>query len=109
MLRDVLQHHPEMDLIRPLLDMCLSANGEHEAARAQLTDRVEELAAFDLDVPYWVASAYVMEGDYERAFEWLEKAISMGNENLPWFEANPIWAPLFDDSRFRKLMDGIRT
>jgi serine/threonine-protein kinase len=104
----VLAHHPEMDGIRPLLAMCLSAMGEHEAARAQLTDRVKEVAALDHDVPYWLASAYVMEGEYEEAFKWLEKAISLGNENYLWFEANPVWESLRDDPKFRELMRSIK-
>lgn len=108
LLREVLAHHPEVDGIRPLLAMCLSAMGEHEAARAQLTDRVKEVAALDHDVPYWLASAYVMEGEYEEAFKWLEKAIGLGNENYLWFEANPVWETLRDDARFRELMRRIK-
>jgi serine/threonine-protein kinase len=108
LLREVIAHHPEMDGIRPLLAMCLSAMGEHEAAREQFTDRVKEVAALDHDVPYWLASAYVMEGEYTEAFKWLEKAISLGNENYLWFEANPVWETLRDDPRFRELMRRIK-
>jgi serine/threonine-protein kinase len=103
-LREVLETHQEMDGIRPHYAMALSALGRHEEARAQLTPRVKEVAEADHDVPYWLASAYVMEGMYEDALEWLERAISLGNENLPWFEANPLWEPLREDPRFRALM-----
>lgn len=104
LLTEVLLNHPEIEGIRPLLAMCLSAVGEHEAARAQLTDRVKAVALMDHDIPYWVASAYAMEGERDEAFNWLEQAISLGNENLPWFESNPAWEPLRDDPRFRKIM-----
>ncbi|HYE64041.1 MAG TPA: tetratricopeptide repeat protein, partial [Pyrinomonadaceae bacterium] len=103
-LRDVLAKNPEMDGVRPHLAMCLSALGEHEAARAQLTERVKEIAEADHDVPYWLASAYAMEGMRDEVFEWLERAISLGNENRPWFEINPVWEPLREDPRFRELM-----
>ena len=46
----------------------------------------------------------VMEGEPDEAFKWLEKAISLGNENLPWFESNPVWQPLHSDPRFKELM-----
>lgn len=69
--------------------MSLSALGEHEAARAQFTDRVKQIASADHDIPYWLASAYAMEGNGEEAFNWLETAIRLGNENLPWFRSNP--------------------
>jgi len=104
LLGNVLVNHPEIDGIRPLFAMCLSAIGEHEAARAQLTERVKELALFDHDVPYWLGSAYLMEGKRDEALKWLDKAISLGNENLPWFQSNPVWQPLHDDPRFIELM-----
>ncbi|HEX8144007.1 MAG TPA: protein kinase [Pyrinomonadaceae bacterium] len=107
MLQEVLEGHPEMDGIRPHLAMALSALGRHEEARAQLTERVKEIAEADHDVPYWLASAYAMEGMTDEAFEWLERAISLGNENKPWFESNPIWEPLRSDPRFTALMQRI--
>nr|MBA3357727.1 protein kinase [Pyrinomonadaceae bacterium] len=90
LMQEVLVNHPEMDGVRPLLAQCLSALGEHGAARAQLTERVKQVALADLDIPYWLASAYAVEGERDEAFKWLERAISLGNENLPWFESNPV-------------------
>jgi serine/threonine-protein kinase len=107
LLKEVLESHPEMDGVRPHLAMALSALGRHEEARAQLTERVKEIAEADHDVPYWLASAYAMEGMADEAFEWLERAINLGNENKPWFETNPIWEPLRSDPRFKQLMDRI--
>ena len=103
-LRDVLDTHPEMHGIRPHLALALSALGRHEEARAQLTDEVKQVAEADHDAPYWLASAYAKEKLDDDAFYWLERAITLGNENRPWFEANPVWADLHDDPRFRELM-----
>ncbi len=108
LLQDVLLTHPQMDGVRPLLAQSLSALGKHQAARAQLTERVKEVASIDHDIPYWLATAYAMEGEQEEALRWLEKAISLGNENLPWFDANPAWQSLRDDPRFRRLMHGLK-
>ena len=109
LLQEVLLQNPEIDGVRALLAQCLSATGEHEAAQAQLTERVKEVATIDYDIPYWLASAYAAEGQRDEALEWLEKAISLGNENLPWFESNPVWKPFHNDSRFRKLMHRVET
>ncbi len=106
-LESVLANHAEMDGIRPHLAIALSMLGRHEEARAQLTDRVKELADADHDSPYWLASAYALEGMKDEAFEWLEHAIDSGNENRAWFEVNPAWAGLRDDERFRALMQRI--
>ena len=107
-LREVIEEHPDLDGLRPLYAQCLSTLGEHEAARAQLSDRVREVAEADHDAPYWLASAYVLEGMPDEAFAWLEKAIDLGNENLPWFETNPAWASLREDERFKGLMQRVR-
>jgi serine/threonine-protein kinase len=85
--------------------MSLSALGEHEAARAQFTDRVKQIARADHDISYWLASAYAMEGNREEAFDWLATAIRLGNENLPWFRTNPAWKPLHEDPRFKEIMN----
>ncbi|MCA1555307.1 MAG: tetratricopeptide repeat protein, partial [Acidobacteria bacterium] len=106
-LRGVLDTHPEMDGIRPHYAITLSKLGQHEAARAQLTERVKEVAEADHDAPYWIATAYAVEGMADQAFKWLERAINRGNENLPWFRANPEWAALRNDPRFEMLMQRI--
>jgi hypothetical protein len=98
-----------MDGVRPLFAQCLSARGEHEAARAQLTDRVKEVALLDHDIPYWLAGANAMEGETEEAFNWLKRAISLGNENLPWFKIDPAWQSLRDDPRFVALMQELES
>jgi serine/threonine-protein kinase len=96
-----------MDGIRPHYAITLSKLGQHEAARAQLTERVKEVAEADHDAPYWVATAYAVEGMSDQAIKWLERAINRGNENLPWFRANPEWTALRDDPRFEMLMQRI--
>src|SRR5215211_2898143 len=52
-LREVLDEHPTMDGIRPLLAQQLIKRGELEAARGQLTERVREAADADHDIAYW--------------------------------------------------------
>ncbi|HEX8476197.1 MAG TPA: protein kinase [Pyrinomonadaceae bacterium] len=106
-LREVLRRHPRMDGIRPLLATCLSKQGDDEAARAELTERVRDTAAADHDIAYWLAVAYAVLGERDEAFEWLERAISLGNENRPWFESDPNWEGLRDDPRFKELMQRI--
>jgi serine/threonine protein kinase/tetratricopeptide (TPR) repeat protein len=107
LLQQVLQQHPKMEGIRPILAMCLAAQGWSEAARAQLTDKVKEVAAADHDIAYWLASAYVLLGEEDEALKWLEAAIGLGNENYLWFESDPAWSASHDDRRFQELMQRI--
>ncbi len=107
-LQEVLSRHPQLHGIRPILAICLSAQGKHQEAEEQLTQPVKEAAAADHDISYWLASAYLLQGKQVLALEWLEKAISLGNENYSWFETDPNWTDLHDDPRFKALMQGIK-
>ena len=107
-LRSLLETYPSAGF-RPYLSMYLSALGEREAALNELTVETERVAEVDPDVSYWLASAYLMAGKTDLALEWLEYSIAVGNRNLPWFESNPVWKPMFEDLRFTELMEGLRS
>ena len=61
LLEDVLRQNPHFDGVLPLVAWCLSARGEHEAARALVTERVRAVATADHDIALWLASFYAME------------------------------------------------
>ncbi|MCA1817149.1 MAG: hypothetical protein LC746_12200 [Acidobacteria bacterium] len=94
--------------IRPFLALALSAQDDHEAARAELTPQVIENASVDADAAYWLASVYALEDDREAAFDWLARAIRLGNENRAFFERDRNWARLRDDPRFAETLSQIK-
>ena len=108
-LEQVLLRHPQMDGIRPLLAICLSAQGQHTKANEQLTTKVRQVAEADYDIAYWLASAYLLQGRQVEALRWLETAIRLGNENYRWFETDPNWTDMHEDPRFLELMNGIKS
>jgi tetratricopeptide (TPR) repeat protein len=87
--------------------MCLSAQGQHDAARAELTDAVKRNADVDADIAYSVGSVYALEGEPDQAFEWLERSVSLGNENRPCFEHDPNLGSLREDPRYKELITRI--
>jgi eukaryotic-like serine/threonine-protein kinase len=107
-LEQVLEGHPQMDGIRPILAICLSAQGQHTKANEQLTQKVRKVAEDDYDIAYWLASAYLLQGRQVEALRWLETAIRLGNENYRWFESDPNWTDMHEDPRFVELMTGIK-
>lgn len=109
LLEQVLEKHPQMDGIRPILAICLSAQGQHTKANEQLTQKVRQVAEGDYDIAYWLASAYLLQGRQVEALRWLETAIRLGNENYRWFESDPNWTDMHEDPRFVELMTGIKT
>jgi serine/threonine-protein kinase len=107
-LEDLLRQHPHLDGVRPVLAWCWSARGEHERARALVTDRVREIAAADHDIAFWLASFYGMEAMADEAIEWVRRAVKLGNENYPLFADSRKLDPLRGDPRFRDLMDEMK-
>lgn len=108
LIEDVVRQHPHLDGVQPLLGWCLSARGEHERARALITDRVRETATADHDIAFWLASFYSMEGLVEDAIEWVRKAIQLGNENYPLFAGSRKLDNLRADPRFQALLEDLR-
>lgn len=108
LMQQVLERHPQIDGVRPILAICLSAQGRHSEADEQLTRKVRAVAAADHDIAYWLASAYLLQGKQVEALRWLQTAIERGNENYLWFESDPNWNDLHDDPRFIELMNQIK-
>ncbi len=109
LLQHVLERHSDIDGIRPILAIFLSAQGRHREATEQLTKKVREIAAADHDIAYWLATAYLLQGKQVEALKWLETAIRRGNENYRWFEVDPNWSAMHGDPRFQELMNRIKS
>jgi serine/threonine protein kinase/Tfp pilus assembly protein PilF len=109
LMREVVQQHPDMHGVRPFFAIFLSARGQHEEARAQLSEQVRKNAEVDPDISYALASVYALENEREEAFKWLERSIALGNENRICFKHDPNWAALRDDPRFQELMLKVTT
>jgi eukaryotic-like serine/threonine-protein kinase len=107
LLREVLDQNPNLHGVRPFLAICLSAQGQHEAARAELNEQVMRNAAVDPDIAYAVASVHALESDADQAFEWLNRSVALGNENQPLFAHDPNLKKLREDARFDQLMKRI--
>ena len=103
-LREIVTDHPNLNGVRPFLAMCLSREGKHDQAMAELTEAVKRNATVDPDIAYAVGSVYALEGDAPSAFEWLERSVALGNGNKPCFAGDPNLKSLRDDARFVHLM-----
>src|SRR5205823_373474 len=107
LMREILEQNPNLHGVRPFLAMCLSAQGDHEGARGELTSEVKRNASVDPDIAYAVGSVYALEGDRDQAFEWLQRSAALGNENKPCFEHDPNLASIRSDARFGELIQRI--
>jgi serine/threonine-protein kinase len=108
LVEDVLRHHPHLEGVKPVLAWCLSARGEHERARALITEGVRETARADHDIAFWLAGFYALEGMTDEAIGWVRRAIELGNENYPLFADSGKLDSLRSDPRFAELMDELK-
>jgi serine/threonine-protein kinase len=108
-LEDVLAKHPDHHSQKLFLAYCYFARGENERALALVDDRVLETARADQDIAYRLATVYALANMVDKAIEWLERSISMGNENYPWVAGNPNWEGLRDEPRFKKILEDLKS
>jgi tetratricopeptide (TPR) repeat protein len=105
---ETLEQHPHFDPLQIILGWCYSARGEHDRARALITDHVKQIAAADHDVAFWLASLYAMENLRDEAVKWVKTAIQLGNENYPLFADNLRLDNLRCDLRFIDLLNELK-
>jgi tetratricopeptide (TPR) repeat protein len=108
LVEEVLRQNPHFDGLLPVLGWCLSARGEHQQARALVTERVKETAAADHDIALWLASLYAMEGMVDQGIEWARQAVHLGNHNYPLFASSTKLDGLRRDPRFDELLEELR-
>jgi serine/threonine protein kinase/tetratricopeptide (TPR) repeat protein len=108
LLEDVIARNPELYAHRLYLAHCYVAHNEPERARELVDEKVIETARADQDVAYRLASFYALDSQTDKALEWLEKAVSMGNENYPWFITDPKWDALRDNPQYKAILDPLK-
>jgi tetratricopeptide (TPR) repeat protein len=108
LLEDVVRQNPHFDGVLPLVAWCLSARGDHAAARALITERVQAVATADHDIAMWLASFYAMEQMREEAIEWVRLAVRIGNENYPLLSRTAKLDSLRGDPRFDAILEELR-
>lgn len=109
LMQDVLKKNPKMDGIRPLYAIYLARVGRFDEAREQLNEESLSISKADHDMAYWVGCAYSVLGEKDLAFEWLNRAVRLGNENLPLYETDKSLNSIRDDERFEILLKKIST
>jgi serine/threonine-protein kinase len=82
--------------------------GEPERAAELITDRTRAAADCDADTAYRLATYHAQAGDIDAALQWMRRAIYLGNENYPWFAANPAWTPIRDNADFEAILVSLR-
>lgn len=77
--------------------------GERDRARKIIDDLIASDRADPVDVQ--IAQVYAAFGEFERAFEWLEKAFQRHSVWLMWTGVEPAFKALRSDERFHRFLN----
>jgi eukaryotic-like serine/threonine-protein kinase len=108
LLDEVVRANPGFDAVQPLRAWCLAERGDRDGALALLTDRVREVSAADQDLSLWTACVFAILGSLDESWQWLQRAVRLGNEDYPLFASIPGLEGLHGDPRFQELIQQLR-
>jgi tetratricopeptide (TPR) repeat protein len=103
----LLRMRPEFEknyLWRHAWAILLAAEGKHNEASQFMDEENLKFARFAWTVWSSTADFYALQGDKVKALEWLQFAVSRGDERAFYFRRNPRLLPLRDDARFQLLL-----
>jgi serine/threonine protein kinase/tetratricopeptide (TPR) repeat protein len=83
------------------------ALGRPEEARPLIAE-LEKAASADMDFALRHAGFLAQLGETDRAFQFLDRAVELGNDSLDFYEALPDLAPLRSDPRWARLIEPMR-
>lgn len=102
-LRQSAERWGESGLPRYMLAHARAAQGNLEAANTIL-QKILATRERKYMKPYFVAMCYVAVGDFDKAFEWFQRAVDERNEWMVWFAVDPKLDPIRKDPRYQKIL-----
>jgi hypothetical protein len=57
--------------------------------------------------PAYAADLYAVMGDANRALQWLERAVRMGDDREAYLRRNPLLNSLRGDARFQQIVEAV--
>ena len=94
-------------LWRHAMAMVLAAEGNRKAAIQGMDEETLKFARLCWAVTSATADYYILLGDKEKAIEWLQLAVSRGDERIAYFRRNPRLASFRDDTRFQSILRSV--
>jgi tetratricopeptide (TPR) repeat protein len=86
----------------------LAVEGKSTEAMQAMDEGILKFAQLSWVVTSATADFYALQGDPSKAIEWLQLAISRGDERVEYFRRNPRLATLRDDMRFQSVLKSVK-
>jgi tetratricopeptide (TPR) repeat protein len=85
----------------------LTAEGKRQEGLQAMDEGTLKFARLTWAVTSTTADFYALQGDRNKAIEWLQLAIARGDERVSYFRRNPRLTALRNDRRFQSLLNAV--
>ena len=93
--------------LRQTWALLLALEGDKAQATQEMDAGLQAYAAMQIFGPSSAADFYAVMGDADRALEWLERAVRMGDYREEYLRRNPLLTSLRAQPRFQQILDSV--
>ena len=93
--------------LRQTWALLLALEGHKAQATQEMDAGLQAYAAMQIFGPSSAADFYAVMGDADRALEWLERAVRMGDYREEYLRRNPLLESLRAQPRFQQILDSV--
>jgi tetratricopeptide (TPR) repeat protein len=87
--------------------LLLALEGTKDEAAREMDAGLQQYADMQVFGPALAADFYAVMGDSNRALEWLDRAVRMGDDREAYLRRNPLLANLRTNPRFQQILDAV--
>jgi Flp pilus assembly protein TadD len=93
--------------MRAVLALLLALERRRDEARREMDADLERYSGTHVFAPIKAAEFYAVMGDSEKALDWLDRAVRMGDDREDWLRRDPHLAGLHSHPRFEQMLASI--
>jgi len=94
-------------LVRQAWALQLALEGKRAEAFQEMDAGVQTYAGAQIFGPLKAAEFYAVTGETDKALDWLDRAVRMGDDRDEWFRRDPLLASLRDHPRFQQILASV--
>jgi Tfp pilus assembly protein PilF len=87
--------------------LLLALNGRKAEASQEMDAGLQTYAGIQIFGPALAADFYAVTGDADKALEWLDRGVRMGDDREEYLRRNPLLTQLREHPRFQQILDAV--
>jgi serine/threonine protein kinase/Tfp pilus assembly protein PilF len=99
--------HQQSYIVRQDRALLLALEGKRAEAFREMDSQVQAYAAAQIFGPLRAAEFYAVMGDADKALEWLDRAVRMGDDREDWLRRDPLLASIRQHPRFQQIVASV--